>query len=1732
MAKTGYNPAQRAEEARRIKQDIDLGDFLEAKYGFAYDDRNSWKKTGRFGAQARVYNNDSGMTVSVGRQSDGNYVWYSFGSGEGGSIIDFISKNDNISIKDAFQVAREYLGSEIYIPAPRFDPKQVNAQTITEFKVDKASDFSWLEVRGLTPETYKSPLFADTYGNDKTGSKNRIGQSVAFKMSDRDGKVIAVEVKNQFPEEYWQKLVEKGKDKEARFTHTQQLAGSRKALALWKSAVPQDPKQIMVFEHALDAMSYYQLNKDNKLVAEQTLFVASMGTIGKDQVNMISELQKKHNIDKIVGAFDLDAAGRAYSLQLLSSEELRGQNKDASVFINRRKENSNTIGGGNNVFDIRLSELSAKDLATFNSLLIEYKVPVKNLEDNDGKALVVNYTEGNYKKLEGVVREFYGVSNEKVDIVTPENAVDFNDVLRGKFIQKSDEAMQTLIDFLEKQEIGYKAPIQTIKPEEFESKIISVSDNLVKYKKIVIGNLDADTGKVNLHNEYKNLGENVSKEIKRLEDTFAPGGRTLNNNLPERAKLTPEGEIIFGGQVVAKLEEGGQDIDVLKMDDLSEQGWSEMERIRMAIKDKVDPNLYLVVGLDEMSIVAKGHQVGIIKDDLSIEITYPKDLPSSMRYQVDEFKEILEGVKELREEYRQVLAEEDQPIRLTKDATGVMFGNTKMGDLLFNEEKGYSFELYEQHQGRSLPDSFWDEVELIVEHGVDKYLSMKDASDSLRIDESSIYYHGMEIGKYNDEKGLIEFSVPIEGNLKEALDAVNITDEFYEAPKKADLTPEEKASYALEVETASGSRIYMYENNNEIYFNSDKFVLGTIENGEITYNLSVKDASPEVQKMIAQVEDKLGIPVESRNFENLLEKPVVEEKVAAVVSGEPVIEEVDLDSKITAAIKLDAHMPFDKEKYDNLIENGQVDADNGVYMIEGALFAIHDKDNNKLYLDEGRLDQGEFTQIAILLESQLKAEAVSLKELDEFSPDQHKSITALELEYKLIELGNDPGVFAEQIPVGADEKQEVLVADEAEAEELEPYFEIISQHDYDNNDHEKSENFYINAYEDMDALAQDVINSMQELEKEDGVSRNMVYMVDFGDFENNEKLKEALNSYIENHYYTELKFEVPELKTELEELSKFAENSRDLEKYSGEMLYSYGNEGHMHFNNALMEKLQRGEPYDLKELRDATVAHMTEKSEEVSVEKPLSSTAEVQAQPAGIGQAEIDYMNLINDLSKKVELQADILLINDQPVGKVNIDSKELIVDGSFEKDMNINKQAVLTIADAYSRSAGLDKVSFREGFQPELDKNYQDAFKTEKQLAEERKEGVLFAGLVGNMKDESRFSRYFKESEGKLIINDFTNRPLAEISDNMIKPLGNGDANRVPIFISDKLNDTSSRVIVSQSLQEGLAYMKLKERDVKFKDDVMLVSFPDQKGKLSQAEMQQFKVVLSHAAPQSRVDVIGDMTFVGQVKTAMQVVNPEAEVVTAMARTGSYRNELISAVTPFVNEKASDQIPGTAISNGILNSRDFANSGVERDFQNGLMFPYFDGKKFDGAMVVDSLEKQSTHNTDKGVWVSDVMPIEKPHRVVISSDPVEALSYHVENKPGAKTVYLAFDGTVNDEKLNVISGYLERIKPTEVVIANTNQLKEEIMPKMGLIRFDQEKIRFEKPVLSENSYADSIQARSNASANVQQEIMRVLESGKWQVGAREVNNSEKHIQVNKIDVEKTIKRDNDLSLN
>lgn len=343
-----------------FKTDIDLEYFLINQFDY----QKSKYYTKKHPRLERIHNGNKIDIITIFKDKNTGflkfYSWYS--QDKARSIVDFLIEERNLEtdpkgITKVYKELKKYWGSNKIILNQNKTIENLNQaeqkKNFLETKLTVFNDDSFLKSRGISDEVINSMvkrkvLFSSIYFNQK---KKDFNYNTAVKLVGINN--ITFSLRNEFKQRGKTipfKGIAFGK-KDAIFSmyiHKNELV-SEEITKIGKTEESLD--KIILTESYIDAISYYQLNKD-KLVNENVLLLSTEGNPSKEQIKTLTAIKKRPKT-YILG-FDNDFAGEKYNFLLMTQKEFfnKYNNIDDCILSFIKTSNIKNINNTDNVFNI------------------------------------------------------------------------------------------------------------------------------------------------------------------------------------------------------------------------------------------------------------------------------------------------------------------------------------------------------------------------------------------------------------------------------------------------------------------------------------------------------------------------------------------------------------------------------------------------------------------------------------------------------------------------------------------------------------------------------------------------------------------------------------------------------------------------------------------------------------------------------------------------------------------------------------------------------------------------------------------------------------------------------------------------------------------------------------------------------------------------------------------------------------------------------------------------------------------------------------------------------------------------------------------------------------------------------------------------------------------------------------------------------------------------------------
>lgn len=238
----------------------------------------------------------TGEARKILREATGNYSFVEGLSGEKKSVLEEKAKQGLGKEKEAIALANP--------KKEGLSPEQRSEITAMLAKLDKTlHDPTYLHSRGLNNETLNNQAFKGRiFNNTHIDTSGNAHKNTVFPIYDQQG-MISIEQKN----EKW-----KGQLKDVPTGGGLFISGNT------DGGRENGVKKMVITEAAVDALSHHQLfyKKDK---GENTIYAATLGNLSDERIMLLQNIIDKRKVEKVELSQDNDAAGKRFTMTLLSA---------------------------------------------------------------------------------------------------------------------------------------------------------------------------------------------------------------------------------------------------------------------------------------------------------------------------------------------------------------------------------------------------------------------------------------------------------------------------------------------------------------------------------------------------------------------------------------------------------------------------------------------------------------------------------------------------------------------------------------------------------------------------------------------------------------------------------------------------------------------------------------------------------------------------------------------------------------------------------------------------------------------------------------------------------------------------------------------------------------------------------------------------------------------------------------------------------------------------------------------------------------------------------------------------------------------------------------------------------------------------------------------------------------------------------------------------------------------
>lgn len=373
-----------AEKIRQAKFEINLVDYAE-RQGYQV---NKQKSTATDVILQKNIGQENLDTIGVRYYPETGYkYWTAMDSSDRGSLLDFEKNKNHLDLSSAagkrelYQKIDEFLGNPsthqaVKVKALTKKSDTEKRLTDRELNLLPLTDTRYLEGRGITEKTYRSPEFQYQVYNEKASlNYGKTYTNTVFPIRNED--ILLAKIRRNDEElGYRGGQFNKIQEKRENGIHTSNFPKGQL-------------DKLYLIESPIDAMSYFELKYAE--IRSKNLQVAFISTVGNPSNSAYNTIQKFINASEpkqIVSLMDNDRAGKAFTINLLGRlskpENDLSNNIKAEINVSQKTEATLSI-----TFSYDTDEKRTAMASTLKDCLIE---PLKNNIAEGSEAAVKVFT--------------------------------------------------------------------------------------------------------------------------------------------------------------------------------------------------------------------------------------------------------------------------------------------------------------------------------------------------------------------------------------------------------------------------------------------------------------------------------------------------------------------------------------------------------------------------------------------------------------------------------------------------------------------------------------------------------------------------------------------------------------------------------------------------------------------------------------------------------------------------------------------------------------------------------------------------------------------------------------------------------------------------------------------------------------------------------------------------------------------------------------------------------------------------------------------------------------------------------------------------------------------------------------------------------------------------------------------------------------------------------------------
>jgi hypothetical protein len=342
MKNSTFSQVSAAEKIRQAKFEINLSDYAQ-RQGYEV---NKQKSTATDVILQKNIGQENMDTIGVRYYAETGYkYWTAMDSSDRGSLLDFEKNKNHLDLssaagkKELYQKIDEFLDNPQNSQAVKIKPTSNKTEpekrlTDRELNLLPLTDTRYLESRGITEKTYRSPEFQCQVYNEKVvlsagGSPSKTYTNTVFPI--RNETILLAKIRRNDEElGYRGGQFNKIQEKRENGIHTSNFP-------------KQQLDKLYLIESPIDAMSYFELKyAEIRSKNTQVAFISTIGNPSNSAYNTIQKFINATEPKQIISLMDNDRAGKVFTINLIGRlskpENDLSNNIKAEINVSQKKE--------------------------------------------------------------------------------------------------------------------------------------------------------------------------------------------------------------------------------------------------------------------------------------------------------------------------------------------------------------------------------------------------------------------------------------------------------------------------------------------------------------------------------------------------------------------------------------------------------------------------------------------------------------------------------------------------------------------------------------------------------------------------------------------------------------------------------------------------------------------------------------------------------------------------------------------------------------------------------------------------------------------------------------------------------------------------------------------------------------------------------------------------------------------------------------------------------------------------------------------------------------------------------------------------------------------------------------------------------------------------------------------------------------------------------------------------